>query len=285
MPMSDRTYSEREITAILARAAEEQRRGPNREGAPGLTLSEIERAGAEAGIAPALVRQAAADLDAGFLALDPDRPNTAVVERWVDAPLCLAAWEDVVAALQVRYGSGTTGAPSAREGASLEWTHASVSGTRTTVTASPREGCTRVRVVVVDGGSADPRWQSAALSLVGGLMLGLLAGAGVAEGLGWGDPAGVATLLLTLVAATAIGTPLLVRSAERRRTRQAAEAGRLADDIAHRLANGMAAADASEQAEPLRADPQEEGPRLDLSDLDAEPPESAPPPTRRRTRS
>ena len=89
----------------------------------------------------------------------------------------------------------------------------------------------------------------------------------MAEGLGWGDPAGVATLLLTLVAATAIGTPLLVRSAERRRTRQAAEAGRLADDIAHRLANGMAAADASEQAEPLRADPQEEGPRLDLSDL------------------
>ncbi|PAP78336.1 hypothetical protein [Rubrivirga marina] len=267
--MSDRTYSEREIAAILARAAEGQRRGLDGEDAPGLTLSEIERAGTEAGLDPSLVRRAAADLDAGLLALDVDRPGTTVVERWVDAPLRLAVWEDAVAALQVRHGPGSADTLArAHEGASQEWTHTTLSGSRTTVTASPRGGRTRVRVVTVDGGSADPRWQSAVLAGVVGLTLGMLAGAGVAEGLGWGDFAGVAALLLTLAVVTAIGTPLLMRSTERRRARQAAEAERLADELARSFELGRSPEAPATESPAVEAAAE---PQIDPSLLDASP--------------
>jgi hypothetical protein len=278
--MPERTYTDREIAAILARAADGQRRGLDREGEPGLTLSEIERAGAEAGLDPALVRRAAADLDAGLLQIDADRPGTAVAERWVDGPFRLAVWEDAVAALQVRLGVGTR-APASGDDASREWSHTTALGARTTVTASPRGDRTRVRVVTVDGGSADPRWQSVAQSAVVGLVVGMLVGAGVAEGLGWGDVAGVVAVLLTLAVVTAVGTPALVRWTERQRARQAAEAERIADDLARAFATG------STEAEPTEAEPTEAavGARLDPTLLDGDAPDARRDASPRRTRA
>lgn len=278
--MSDRTYTDREIAAILARAADGQRRGLDREGEPGLTLDEIARAGAEAGLDPALVRRAAGELDAGLFHLDPARPGTAVAERWVDAPLRLAVWEDAVAALQVRLGAGEA-TPAASADASREWTHTTATGARTTVTASPRGDRTRVRVVTVDGGSADPRWQSVALSAVVGAALGMLVGAGVAEGLGWGDVAGVIAVLLTMAAVTTVGAPMLTRWTERRRDRQAAEAERIADDLA-RAFEGAGPPEGARVAPHTEPAP---GPRLDPSLLD--PPDAAAEaaPARRRDRA
>ena len=83
--MSDRTYSEREVAAIIERAAQAQQRGTDPD-APGLTLAEIERVGREAGLDPALLRRAAAEVDAGLLSQEATRPGTDVAARWVDAP-------------------------------------------------------------------------------------------------------------------------------------------------------------------------------------------------------
>ena len=245
--MPDRTYSEREIAAILARAATDAG-SPPRDGGPGLTLAEIEQAAAGSGIDPAAVRRAAGDLDAGRLALGA--PGTTVAERWVDAPLRLDAWEDAVAALRVRYGESTpTGfgpAPPdlARVGEGHEWTHRGATGLLLTVTVSPRGERTRVRVVQTEGGLADLRLQSAGIAAVASFAVAMLAGAGVAETLGWGDLAGVLTVLGVLVLGVALATPPLTRRAERTRARRAAEAERLADELAWSLGRA---------AEPTRA--------------------------------
>ena len=276
--MSDRTYSEREIAAILSLAATDAAR-PDRDGGPGLTLAEIEQAAAESGISPDAVRRAASELDAGRLA--SRAPGTTVAERWVDAPLRLDAWEDAVAALRVRYGESTsTGfgpAPPdvARVGGSHEWTHRGATGLLLTVTVSPRGERTRVRVVQTEGGLADLRLQSAVIAAMASLMVGVAAGAGVAEALGWGDLAGVLTVLVVLGLGVALATPPMTRHAERTRARRAAEAERLADELARTL--GRAAEPGRVPADALAADPPLAERRIDPALL--APPDAPGPPS------
>lgn len=299
--MAERTYSEREIAAIIRRTAERQRLAPSRDDASGLTLAEIERVGREAGFDPALLRAAAAELDAGILLPESDTDRVSVGERWVNAPLEPGVWEDAVAALRVRFGP--TGAwswsapPSdtTRVGAGQEWSHADSSGLQSTVSVSPRGDRTRVRVVQVDGGfDINTRTQAALFAGFFGLIPAMLIGALLAETLGMGDLVGVAAVLVVLALSAGPGGALMDRRASRararRRARQSEEVQQLADDLAHRLAAetagpGLPAGGEVDAGQEPQAGDMEApapgapvGPRLDLSVLDAEaePPNAAP---------
>lgn len=280
--MSDRTYSEREVAAIIQRAAEAQHREAP-DDVPGLTLSEIERVGREAGIDPARLRQAASELDAGLLSGGAERPGTAVAEAWVEGAVRPEAWEDAVTALRLRAGAPAAGtADTSAVGEAREWTHVTALGTRTTVSVSPRGNRTRVRVMTQDA-VVNARLQATVVGSVVALVPAFLLGALVAEGLGFGDFAGVAALLTVFVVTAAALSETLTRKTHARRDRQATEADRLAADLARRL-GAPAAAPVGETGEPAatRSDA-----RIDPSLLDAEPesPAERSPEAARRTRS
>lgn len=280
--MSDRTYSEREVAAIIQRAAEAQHREAP-DNVPGLTLSEIERVGHEAGIDPARLRQAASDLDAGLLSGGGARPGTATAERWVEGPLRPEAWEDAVVALRLGAGAPAGGgADTSAVGETREWTYATPTGGRTTVTVSPRGDRTRIRVVSQDA-VVNARLQATLVGAVIALVPAMLLGALVAETLGLGDLAGVAALLAAFVPSTAVLSEVLTRQTHARRARRATEADRLADDLAHRLG----APGSPEAAPASEIEPAPEAARIDPTLLDAEPEGSAErsPGADRRTRS
>ncbi len=256
--MSDRTYSEREVAAIIERAAQAQRREAP-DDAPGLTLAEIERAGRDAGLDPMLLRRAAAEIDAGLLSAEGARPGTSIAERWIDGPLRPEAWEDAVTALRLKIGAPAGAASdTGLVGDTREWVHSSASGVRTTVAASPRGDRTRVRVVVQDA-VVNARMQGTIVGAVASSALALLAGGLVAEGVGLGDLAGVLTAIAVFLVGTAALSETLTRLSHTRRARQSAEADRLADDLARQLAAPEAAVD-----EPGRA----AEPRIEASLLD-----------------
>ncbi len=280
--MNDRTYSEREVAAIIERAAESQRAAPPRGDAPGLTLAEIERAGQEAGLDPALLRSAAAELDAGALTLGPGRSKSAVAERWIDIPLQPEAWEDAVSALRLQFGASATagwgGSDTAQVGMGQEWTHQNLSGVRTTISASPRGDRTRIRVVQADRGFENERLQGVIMGAGLAFLPALVSGALVAEALGRGDLWGIVTMIVVLVLGSGIGVTTLATRTRRRRERQAAQVQHLADDVAQRLSPGADPAVLADNA-PASA-------RLDDAWMDADEaaaPEGAPP--RRRTHS
>ena len=279
--MPDRLYSEREVAAIIAQAAEHQRHQDHGPEGPGLTLDEIERAGREAGLDPAALRRAAADLDAGRLGPATVPEGTTVAERWIDGEVPPGAWEDAVADLRLTAGSTAVLLPDTsdvtRLGADQEWTHTGLGGVRKTVTLSPRDDRTRLRVVMSDGGG-DARVVGTVVAGVASLLLGMLAGGIAAEGLAAGDLTGVVVLVAVLVAGTVLGTPIVSGAIQKRRQRYAAEAERLADGLARRLAGPQSEPEAA--AEPAGA-----APALDLSALDPAPPVPNPVAPARRTRS
>ena len=276
--MPERTYTEHEIAAIFARAAERGPTAPVRDPATGLTLAEVEQAGREAGLDPASVRAAAAELETGYP--HPAHSKIALAERWIEVPINMGAWEDLVISLRHRFGTSMdwwTG-DTAPLGTAQEWTHTAFSGVRTTVTLSPREGRTLLRVMQEDAGLADDRamgWLVAAfLTLIPAMLVGAL----VAETLALGDLAGVAAVLLVLLSGVALGGPWLAARTRSSRTRQAEQVHHIADDLARQLGEDRPrpAAHASGEA------PE---PRLDLSAHAPSPPEAEAPAERRRTKS
>ena len=283
--MPDRLYSESEVAAIIARAAERQRLLPMGD-AVGLSLDEIERAGREAGLDPEALRAAAADLDAGLL--DPRASLTAVAEEWADGPLHPDAWEDAVAALRLRFGPtmamGGASRPDARQvGGGVEWVHQSATGTLTTVSASPREGRTRVRVVAVQAGLADPRREGWLAGAFLALVPAMFAGALTAETLGFGDVAGIAAVVVVFALLFAMIAPRVTRYSQRKRDEQAVDVDRLARDLARDLSGpARLGADVEQPAAEADLAP---GPRLDLGALDGESAEEAPRVRGPRTRS
>lgn len=238
-----RVYSEAEIAAILARVAE---RAPTGDGpAVGLTVEEIERVAAEAGLDPALVRAAAADLDGAPVGA---APGARIAEQWLDGPFSEVAWEDTVALLRARFGPNHLQQPSrgggastdtARLGAAFEWTHvAPWSGVTTTVTASPRGGRTLVRAMQTRPPLGDARRTAALVAGLLALLPGLGLGAAV-DGATGSTAVGIVALMLWVIAAVAIGASvgasrLQQRRAVRERQADAALEATLAD-VARRL--------------------------------------------------
>lgn len=275
--MSERTYTEEEVAAIYARVAERERSASTRDVSAGLTLAEVEQAGREAGLDPASIRAAAAELDAGYR--HPARSKVAVAERWIEAPLPVGAWEDLVASLRHQFGSNTSwsGKDTASLGDAQEWTHNSMSGVHTTVTLSPREGRTLLRVVQEGAGLEDERMMGWLMAAFLSLIPAMLAGALVAETLAWGDVAGVAAVVLVLLTGTAIGGPRLAARERNSRERLTGHVQEIADDLSNQLVAHRQTAP-GDSAPPLE-------PRLDLTALTASSPEAEGAPTRRRTRS
>ncbi|MGB3544915.1 hypothetical protein, partial [Rubrivirga sp.] len=126
-------------------------------------LDEIERLGRDSGIDPAHLRAAASEMDTVGRTLDRQTSQTkteVIVERWIDAPFRIEAWEDVVAHVRQTFGAsigsatGSDAGETVRQiGSTYEWSHTSNLGVRTRVTVSPRDGRTRLRMTQIVGTS------------------------------------------------------------------------------------------------------------------------------------
>jgi hypothetical protein len=101
--MTERRYSDDEVAEIIARASEKERDTRTRlQPAEGMTLAELQKIGAEAGIEPGLIAQAARSLDVPtpaapvFLGLPLGAARTVRLER----KMTDAEWERLVVALR-----------------------------------------------------------------------------------------------------------------------------------------------------------------------------------------
>ncbi len=204
----ERRYSDQEVSALLARAADlsvEQNKG-------GLSLTEVERIAQEAGLDAALVRQAAAELARGAA---PTRAGTTTTwqklfgkvrlrfETVVPGEMDEAAHEDLFDAVQEHLGlPGTLN----RAGRAFSWTltPGANGGRSLTIHVSPKGGQTVVRV--------EERLGNLAGGLYGGLFGGAGGGLSPMAGLGGAalfGPVGAvlgvaATLALTLAGTRAL---------------------------------------------------------------------------------
>lgn len=281
--MPDRTYTEQEVAALLKRAAALQAQAARRtERSPGLTLAELEAVAAETGLDPALLRQAAEELDEpGRPLLDRRAGTTAThvsVERHVPGALTPEAWEDVVAELRHRFDTDLGkmwGMPqygvSATEqiGRTMEWKHTSLSGIETRVLIRPRGEQLHLRASQrVGWGSPVAEASTYGLTLAG--LAALIAGAVVGSG-----GIALAVLFLSLFATV----PLILYADRAWRRKKHRELDGLADDLAALAAGPPEAIEPSDVQEPSAV------PKLDPALLDED--ESAVPErsaTRRRTR-
>ena len=270
-----RTYSERQVSAIIERAVERQQAAEEGGGEAGLTLDEIERIGRESDIDPAHLRAAAAEIDEAGRTLSRQSgqsPTHVYVERWVDAPLSAVGWEDAVAELRTRLGAssgsgfGTAlGETVQRVGRSYEWTHTSPYGVRTRVTVSPRGDRTRLHLTQLVGMST-PMVDGVVVGGVLAVLVAALAG-GAAEALGG---AAWLAVLLTLVVTWAIAAPAVAIADRRWRARKLRDLGALADDLVPTLRGP----DEDARAGTPSAEASPASPRLDLDALPDSPDES-----------
>ena len=280
-----RTYSEREIASIIERAAERQAEADRSEGAPGLTLDEIERLGAEAGIDPAHLRAAAQEVGARGRTVSGDAGMTRThvhVERWVDGPLTDEAWEDTVAELRQRFGAemmAMFGMPSPASvqqvGQSHEWSHTSGLGIQTRVTVSPRGDRTRLRITQLVGLSST-RVEGIGYGLLLAFFLGGPAGGGLAAWLGAPGSVALVSALLGVLLVAAVAIPLVTKLDRDWRQKKLRNLGTLADDLAPILA---APREASLEGAAVPV-----GGRLDLDALGDAPDADARRPTQGRVR-
>lgn len=294
--MSERTYSQDEIADLIARAAERQRDARRRADGSGLTLAEIERIGRDSGIDPEHLRAAAAELDGGRRTLARPSGHTrthVTAERWVDAPLTPEVWEETVAELQGRHGvdaaywlGHNAGGTVQQVGTGYEWRHTSGMGIQTVVTASPRDGRTRLRLRQLVGMSS-PTADGIGLGLLPALLAAPVAGL-LTEGVAGGWLAAVLAFLVVW----AVAAPAITALDRRWRAGKLRDLEALADDLASLVA-GAAPRDQAADETTVHADPRVRttGPdappesRLDLDALDGAPPAPARPADRQRARS
>ena len=289
-----RTYTEREIAAIIERAAERQAEADRREGAPGLTLDEIEKLGAEAGIDPAHLRAAAQEVGTHGTVSRGESGMTRThvhVERWVDGPLLPEAWEDTVGHLRHHFGAdmssmmGVTPNEVQQVRQSHEWRHTSGLGVQTHVTASPRGDRTRLRITQLVGLSSTRNEGIAYGSLIAGTLATIASVVGLV-----GTDNGLVALgafLLMLLAAAAIVIPVVTRLDAKWREKKLGQLGTLADDLAPILAAPAARTQQTDgdmvAGELATVDPVKGSPQLDLDAL-GDAPDAAPSRDRTRTR-
>lgn len=175
-----RLYDEKEVGKLLKRATELQREdGIRGRAGGGMSLAELEEIGAEAGIDPAFLRRAAAELASGDV--DPTlweqvagEQMTLVREAVLPGELPPEGFERVVAAIQ--QSSREHGQPSLL-GRTLTWQAETASKARTIqVTVSVRTGETHVRV------------EERLHQMASGVVVGTTMGGGMGLGMGVGLP-------------------------------------------------------------------------------------------------
>ncbi|WP_412068827.1 hypothetical protein [Rubrivirga sp. IMCC43871] len=257
--MADRTYSEREVADLIGRAVERQQEAATPHAEVGLTLAEVERIGRETGIDPTHLRAAAAEMDAAgrTLSRQSGHTNTHVtVERWVDASLTPEGWEDIVARLEAEIGLDTalTHPGTVQQvGNAYEWSHTSGLGIRTTVTASPRDGRTRLRLRQLVG-SAGVRTEGVIYGLAIAVVAAFIATAAASGAVGFA----------TFALVWALAAPATMVLDRRWRDKKLRDLDALADGLAPLVSGPSHVAEPPAPARPL----------LDLDDLDPEPPDA-----------
>lgn len=162
--MSDeRRYSEREVAEIVRLATE----GKGEPASSGMTLREIQAVVAELGLDPEKVRDAANHVDAG---LPEVNENGSQIEflRTFDGELDDAGWEEIL--LKIRRHSGTSGEVTQR-GTTREW-HSTMGGLEEYhLSATVKNGKTRVRMTHDIAGVAAITWILAVLPLLLGPVI------------------------------------------------------------------------------------------------------------------
>jgi hypothetical protein len=220
-------YSEREMALILKRAAELQE-GAEGESTP-VSLNQIQEIAAEAGIGPAYVSEAAAELErpmpqVGWLGA----PTRFHDERKLDATLSRTAVGELVDA--ARSALGLHGEVQEVLD-TVEWRARSPLGL-TIVTVSPREGKTRIAVTIARG-------DHAALVTLGSVGIGILGAlGGVVLAINGTDSALVASGIIagSGVVATLLSARLMWASVARRWRRTAKHVVELLAERARQLA-------------------------------------------------
>lgn len=263
-----RTYSEREVSAIIERAVQRQQDADA--GAPdaGLTLAEIERLGRESGIDPAHLRAAASEIDTEGRTLRKQTGQTRteiIVERWIDNRLTVSAWEDIVDRLREEHGmlagammTGTTTGDTIRQiGESYEWSNTSSLGVVTRVVVSPRDGRTRLRMTQLVG-VASPTAEGIGYGVVIAMVLAIVA-AMMAKELTDGVMSPGLTGLTTFLLAWIAASPAVAVLDRRWRAKKLRQLDALADDLVPLVRD--AAPDAAPAIEQAPA------PQLDLEAL------------------
>jgi hypothetical protein len=191
-----RRYSEKEAGAILRKAAEMQRAEPSAADPSGFSLTELEEVAREAGIDPAVVRSAAAELDVpaseSFSAALVGGPLTVRVETELPGEYPAERFDALVPAIQ---NSSPWQGHAGVVGKSLTWSARADSNTSSLqVLVVANEGKTLIRVEERLGGFAG--------ALFGGVIGGVGAGAGI--GIGAGVGAAIGSTLM------AVGFPVLM---------------------------------------------------------------------------
>lgn len=165
--MAENTFTKEEVAALLERTAELQlQRNRVQDGRPGLTLGELEHIADEAGLDPALLREAAEEMSVvGVRGVDGARgiargkvgPSTSSTHNYLDRVVrgkCTDdALENVVAHLRNRFdtdlgaafGSSYGSSSVDRIGRNVEWKHTSLSGIETRVLIRARDEAMHVR--------------------------------------------------------------------------------------------------------------------------------------------
>jgi hypothetical protein len=167
-------------------------------------------------------------------------------------------------------------------GRAHEWVHMSQLGVETRVSASDRDGHTRL-ILSQRVGHASPRVEGIGYGAFAGVVGGLIGTALWASALG--VPGWLFFVLLTL-ATTLVAAPLVIRLDRRWRDKKQRKLKELAADIEQIFEDSaphVAASERSQASDPARAEPAVAG-RIDLDGL-PDAPASTEAPTRNRERS
>lgn len=191
---TQRRYSEKEVSRLLKRATELQRNVGVSPAARGLTLGELEDAAAEAGLDPALLRQAAAELDMGSL---PEAgsglgtrlagaPLRTLIERSLSGEVPTSAFASMVPLIQMAADSP---GQASQVGNTMTW--------QSQNPASPRS---LQILVTAHGGNTLIRIEERYGALAGGLFGGFVGGgSGVSLGIGGAIAGALGSVALAVI--------------------------------------------------------------------------------------
>lgn len=207
--MAERRYDEKEVGAILRRAAEMQSGVEAPDAAGGLTIQELQELGREVGIDPAVLQQAALESDtpSGKKLYVSGAAGTVLIDRLIEGELSDEAWEEIV--LDLRRHVGRPGADTVK-GNKREWSGGFDIGSLT-LTATAQGGQTRIRLFSEFAGGIGLTW------LIGGvvaLLASIFAGRGIARA--GGSWVLIASIVLVIALATALVIHSIVRAWDRR---------------------------------------------------------------------
>ena len=254
MPNPNRTYTEKEIAALLERTAQLQADDARDESptSNGLSLAELEGIAAEAGLDPEYLHRAALEIESKGKKGFQKRTKTHIrAQRFLSAELDDVLWEEFVFELRNSFegspsadlsGMGSYGKGIVEQiGRSREWRHTSLSGVHTSVLLRPYKDGTRIEMSQRVG-LGSPTAEASVYGFMSAILPTLIA-AGITKSF---TVAAIA-MALSLIAFIPLVYFLDVRWRDKKLTKLEAAADRLVD-LAHQheKASGVKQAEVNE---------------------------------------